>query len=191
VDIYVDSPLSVNVTAIFKRHPECFDEETSALVAAHDDPLGFNRLTYVQSKDESKRLNEIDRPCIIISASGMCEGGRVLHHLRHTLGDPRNCVLIVGFQAEGTLGKKLVDKWPRVRILGEDQEARAQVEVLNGFSAHADRNEILSFLRGFDQGLGHVILVHGEEKQAASLAEAVKGLRIPVEVPAYGSTIEL
>jgi len=183
VPIYVDSPLSVNVTNIFKMHPECFDKETRLQIENHHDPFGFGRLTYVQTVEESKRLNETKGPCIIISASGMCEGGRVLHHLRNSLGDSRNMVLIVGFQAQGTLGKRLVEKEPTVRIFGEEQEVRAEVKVLNGYSAHADRNDLLGFAENMKEGVGKIILVHGEEVQSQSLADAFRQKGKDVLVP--------
>jgi len=191
VPIYVDSPLSVNVTGIFKLHPECFDAETRAMITNHDDPFGFGRLTYVTNSEDSKKLNAMKEPAIIISASGMCEAGRILHHLRNSVEDTRNAVLIVGFQAEGTLGKKLVDKWPSVRIFGEEHQVRAQVEVLNGFSAHAGKDELLDFIQKAKNGFGQVTLVHGEEKQSLAFAQSLKELGHKVEVPVYGQSMEL
>jgi metallo-beta-lactamase family protein len=191
VPIYVDSPLSTNVTGIFKLHPECFDAETRAMVTEHLDPFGFGRLTYVTNSEDSKKLNSLKEPAIIISASGMCEAGRILHHLRNSVGDPRNAVLIVGFQAEGTLGRKLVEKWPSVRIFGEEHQVKAQVEVLNGFSAHADKNELLGFVQQAKGGFGQVILIHGEEKQSLIFAQGLKDLNYKVEVPVAGQSMEL
>lgn len=189
--IYVDSPLSVNVTNIFKMHPECFDKETRVQVENHHDPFGFGRLSYIHTVEESKRLNEAAGPCIIISASGMCEGGRVLHHLRNSLGDSRNMVLIVGFQAYGTLGRRLVDKEPVVKIFGEDQNVRAEIRVLNGFSAHADRNDLLGFVGNMKEGSGRVLLVHGEEAQSQSLAQALRESGKDVVVPDPEQSMEL
>ncbi len=191
IPIYVDSPLSVNVTNVFKMHPECFDKETREQITNHHDPFGFGRLTYVLTAEDSKKLNNTDAPCIIISASGMCEGGRVLHHLRNSLGDPRNMILIVGFQAQGTLGKRLVDKSPSVKILGEEQDVRAEIKVLNGFSAHADRSDLLNFVGNMKEGAGKIILVHGEETQSQSLGEAFKGKGREVLVPDPGQKLEL
>jgi len=191
VPIYVDSPLSTNVTGIFKLHPECFDTETRAMITNHDDPFGFGRLTYVTNAEDSKKLNFLKEPAIIISASGMCEAGRILHHLRNSVGDPRNAVLIVGFQAEGTLGKKLVDKWPSVRIFGEEHQVKAQVEVLNGFSAHADKNELQGFVQQAKNGFRQIILIHGEEKQSLIFAQGLKDLDHKVEVPVPGQSMEL
>lgn len=191
VPIYVDSPLSINVTGIFKLHPECYDAETREMISNREEPFGFGRLTYVMASGDSKKLNTMKEPAIIISASGMCEAGRILHHLRNSVGDPKNAVLIVGFQAEGTLGKKLVDKWPSVRIFGEEHQVKAQVEVLNGFSAHADKNELLGFVQQAQEGFGQIILIHGEEKQSLSFAQELKGLNYKVEVPVSGQTMEL
>jgi metallo-beta-lactamase family protein len=191
IPIYVDSPLSINVTDIFRMHPECFDRETRALVDNHSDPFGFSRLTYVRKVQDSKKLNETAGPCLIISASGMCEGGRVLHHLRNSVGDPRNMILIVGFQAQGTLGKRLVDKAPMVRIFGEEHQVRAEVQVLNGFSAHADRDDLLSFVAKMNEGPGRVLLVHGEESQSQSLAQALREKGREVMVPDPGQSVEL
>jgi len=189
--IYVDSPLSVNVTNIFRMHPECFDKETRRQIENHHDPFGFSRLTYVLTAEDSKKLNKTDDPCIIISASGMCEGGRVLHHLRNSLGDPRNMVLIVGFQAQGTLGKRLVDESPSVRIFGEEQDVRAEIKVLNGFSAHADRNDLIDFVDNMKGGAGKVFLVHGEEAQSQSLAQALRETGREVLVPDPEQKLEL
>ena len=191
IPIFVDSPLSINVTALFRIHQECWDDEYRAMMDGHDDPLGFSRLTYIMTKEESIALNDFDKPCIIISASGMCEGGRVLHHLKNSVGDPKNMVLIVGFQAQGTLGKRLVDRQTPVRIFGVPQEVKAEVQVLNGFSAHADHDEIMAYVRGFSGGLGTVIMVHGEESQSLALAESVKQLDLPVIVPTLGQELAL
>jgi metallo-beta-lactamase family protein len=176
---YVDSPLSLNATEIFKRHPECYDEETKHLIDEHEDPFGFARLQYIRSVEESKALNEQEGPMIIISASGMCEGGRVLHHLANTIGDPRNTILIVGFQAEGTLGKKLVDQETRVKIYGEEYQRRARVAVLNGFSAHADRNDLMGFVSGMKRKPGRIFVVHGNEEQSQALEEGLRSLGLP------------
>jgi metallo-beta-lactamase family protein len=178
IPTYVDSPLSLNATEIFKRHPECYDEETKHLLNQHEDPFGFARLKYIRSVEESKALNEQEGPMIIISASGMCEGGRILHHLANTIGDPRNTILIVGFQAEGTLGKKLVDQETRVKIYGEEYQRRAPVVVLNGFSAHADRNDLLGFVSGMKRKPGRIFVVHGNEEQSQALEEGLVELGV-------------
>ena len=146
--VYVDSPLATNITEIFRQHPECFDEETEQLLMQDGggDPFGFYMLKYTHSTEESKKLNDIRRPAIIISASGMCEGGRVLHHLRRNIGDPKTTVLFVGFQAENTLGRKLLRGDKTARIYGEEYQVRARMEAIDGYSAHADEGELLDFI---------------------------------------------
>ncbi len=187
--VYVDSPLSVNVTAVFRRHPECFDDETRAIVQSHDhnDPFGFDRLIYIQTLEQSKELNDRRGPFIVIAASGMCEAGRIVHHLANSVGDPRNMILIVGYQAEHTLGKRLVMKEPVVNIFGEPHELKAEVVVLNSFSGHADRNELLSYLGNFSRRLKQVFLVHGDPDQAEKLADGLRGIGFTgVSVPSRG-----
>ena len=175
--VYVDSPLSVNVTAVFRQHPECYDDETLAVLHAreHNDPFGFDRLTYIRTVDESKALNDRPGPFIVIAASGMCEAGRVVHHLANIIGDPRNMVLIVGYQAENTLGKRIVMKEPVGNIFGEPHDLRAEVVVLNSFSAHADRNELLSYLRQFPRKpLKKSFVVHGDPDQSEKFGDALR-----------------
>ncbi|MFM7840332.1 MAG: MBL fold metallo-hydrolase RNA specificity domain-containing protein, partial [Nitrospira sp.] len=142
---------------------------------------------------DSKKLNEMKGPCMIIAASGMCEGGRVLHHLKHAIQDPSNVIVIVGFQAEHTLGRKLVENWDVVPIFGIPIPRRAQVERFNGLSAHADRNDLLAYVRAITPKPGKVFVVHGEEKQAGSLAAAIQAEHpsIRVIVPYQGSTYEI
>lgn len=195
IPMFVDSPLSTNVTAVFRKHPECFDEETLAILnsAENNDPFGFERLTYIRTVEESKALNDRSGPFVVISASGMCEAGRVVHHLANTIGDPRNMVLIVGYQAENTLGKRLVMKEPTVNIFGEPHDLRAEVVVLNSFSAHADRNELLKYFRRFPRRpLKKSFIVHGDpdqcEKFAAALQEEGFG---PTVIPSRGNRITL
>jgi len=190
IPVFVDSPLSVNVTDVFRKHTECFDEETEAILnaPADNDPFGFGRLTYIRNVEESKSLNDRPGPFVVIAASGMCETGRIVHHLANTVSDPRAIILIVGFQAENTLGKKLVLKEPVVNIFGEPHELKAEVVVLNSFSAHADRNEILTYVHQFDaHAMKHVFLVHGDLDQADKLSEGVleSGFRT-VSIPVRG-----
>ena len=190
VPIYVDSPLAVNVTDVFRRHPECYDQELRAFIVQdrHPDPFGFDRLRYVRTVEESKALNDLRGPAVIISASGMCEGGRVQHHLKHTIGDPHNAVLIVGWQAPHTLGRRLVERQPRVRIFGEEIPLRARVEVINGYSAHADRAGLLGWVKPIAQGLGRAFAVHGDPGPAAALADELRRLGVrEVAVPEPGS----
>jgi metallo-beta-lactamase family protein len=175
--VYVDSPLSVNVTDVFRKHPECFDDETRSILSSphNRDPFGFERLTYIRNVEESKELNDRPGPFIVIAASGMCEAGRIVHHLANGVGDPRNMILIVGYQAENTLGKKLVMREPVVNVFGEPHELRAEVVVLNSFSAHADRNEILHYVNEFDaKRVRSVFLVHGDPDQAERLSSGLQ-----------------
>jgi metallo-beta-lactamase family protein len=193
VPVYVDSPLAVNATDVFKKHPECFDAETWEHLNRHHDPFGFNRLTYVRTVDESKKLNDRKEPCVIISASGMCEAGRILHHLRNNITDPRNTVLIVGYQAEYTLGKRLVDGDPEVKIFGEVVKRNAEVIVHNSFSAHADGAELVKYIGMFGKTqLGKIFLVHGELDRSTALKSDLdsRGYK-DVEIPSRGQTFDL
>ncbi len=192
IPIFVDSPLSVNVTEVFRRHADCFDEETRSLfLSADEDPFGFNLLRYVQNVEESKKLNEMKDPCVILSASGMAEAGRILHHLRNNIGDPKNTVLVVSFMAEHTLGRRIVERAPEVKIFGEMVPLKARVVTLNGFSAHAGRDELLDYFGGLDQRrLQKVFVVHGESPQSEALLEGIKntgmtGAMIPEEGKPY------
>jgi len=193
--IFVDSPLSVNVTEIFRLHPECYDEELHDFAERGDvsDPFGFRRLRYIRDVDDSKSLNFLREPAVIISASGMCEAGRILHHLKNNIGDARNTVLFVGFQAENTLGRKLVDGWTKVRIFGEEYSVRASIEVIDGYSAHADRSELLAYVGAVQKtGLQEVFVVHGEKASAEALADGLRAMGIAkVHVPAMGDSAVL
>lgn len=193
VPIYVDSPLAINATDIFKKHPECFDDEMRQHIIQHHDPLGLSRLVYVRTAEESKKLNDRKEPCIIISASGMCEAGRILHHLANNIGNPRNTILIVGYQAENTLGKRLVDGWEEVRIFGDIYKRRAEVVALNSFSAHADGNELLKYIGQFNASqLQKIFLVHGElERQQALLTGLIGRGYGHVEIPVRGQKFEI
>ncbi len=194
--IFVDSPLSTNVTEIFRLHPECYDQETYDFlsISGDRDPFGFYRLHYIREVHESKELNFLREPAIIISASGMCEAGRILHHLKNNIEDPCNTVLIVGWQAPHTLGRRLVERQPTVNILGGQYALNADVEVVNGFSAHADRNELLAYTAHLHAHgrLKHVFVVHGEPEAAQALAEGIRGQGVPhVLVPEPGQSVEV
>jgi metallo-beta-lactamase family protein len=186
VPIFVDSPLAVNVTQVFRAHPECFDAETYQYIQNGENPFGFKRLTYIRDASESKKLNYIQGPFIVISPSGMCEAGRVLHHLRHNVGDPRNTVLLTGYQAENTLGRKLKDGMKNVRIFGIPTEVRAEVESLDELSGHADSGELLNWMKPMTATLKRVFLVHGEPVNSRPLAEAIHaryGIKAAVAEP--------
>jgi metallo-beta-lactamase family protein len=195
IPIFVDSPLAVNVTEIFRLHSECFDEETREFIDSdeHRAPFGFRRLRYIRDVEDSKSLNFLQDSAVIISASGMCEAGRILHHLKNNIGDPANTILFVGFQAEHTLGRRILDGDEVVRIFGREHRVRAEVERIDGYSAHADRGELLAWVKGFDlKRLRNVFLVHGEEEAAFVLAEEIRRLGVrDVDVPEKGEAVEL
>lgn len=190
--IYVDSPLSVNLTTIFRQHLGLFDEETQKLfVSTHEDPFGFANLKYVQSVEESKALNNVKTPCIIIASSGMVEHGRILHHLKNNIEDHRNTLLIVGYQAVNTLGRKLVDKEKEVRIFGKPYEVRLEVKIMNAYSAHADRSDLLDYVTKV-KDLKKVILVHGEDQAAEDLKKALLDNGVTdVTIPNFGDELLL
>jgi len=190
--VFVDSPLAVNTTEVFQKHKECYDEETERFLHDGKDPFGFKRLRYIRDVADSKALNDLKGPMVIISASGMCEAGRILHHLKNNIEDPRNTVLITGFQAENTLGRKIVDKLPEVNIFGEPYRLRAEVVKLNELSGHADQQELLEWMKPMMTTVKKVFLVHGEVKAQVVLAEKIRE-RYKVEVtnPARGESFEL
>jgi metallo-beta-lactamase family protein len=194
--VYVDSPLAINATEVFRLHPECYDEECHRYLQLHEDPFGFYRLQYTRGVDESKAINDLREPCIIISASGMCEGGRVLHHLKNNIGDARNTVLFVGFQAANTLGRKILDGWKTVPILGEQWSVRAQIKSMDGYSAHADHDELLAYVKQVVEH-GHVqrvFCVHGDPDACESLAQGIRALGVRdlhAEAPAWKQEVEI
>ena len=192
IPIFVDSPLARNVTDVYRAHPECFNGETHAYLENHEDPFGFRRLQYIRDAEESKKLNDLHGPFVVISASGMCEQGRILHHLRNNIEDPRNTVLITGFMAQDTLGRKLVEKWPEVRIFGEPTRVRAEISSLDELSGHADQRELLDWIRPMASTLRRVFLVHGEPEQSATLAKLLKSeYNLDAVAPAPGQTFDL
>jgi metallo-beta-lactamase family protein len=192
VPIFVDSPLAANATEVFRLHPECFDKETADLLADSPDLFSGKYVRYVQSVEESKQLNSRTEPCIIIAASGMCENGRIVHHLKHNIEDPRNTVAIIGFQAPETLGRRIVEKRPEVRIHGRFWKLRAEVVVMNGFSSHADQKDFHDYLGPLAKQTAHVRLVHGDVDQAEALAKSLNsyGFR-DVAIPDRGQSVEL
>ncbi|MCC7541739.1 MAG: MBL fold metallo-hydrolase [Deltaproteobacteria bacterium] len=192
--VYVDSPLTVKITDVFKRHPDCYDHETLELLRADDSPFEFDGLRYVADVESSKQVTMEPGSSVIISASGMCESGRVLHHLKATVEDKRNTVMIVGFQAPHTLGRRIVERRPLIRIFGVERDLRAEVVVMNGFSAHADQSDLLAYAeRCRDRGpLRQVALVHGEPKAQAVLKGLLEDRRFPeVHIPAPGDRLRL
>jgi len=194
IPIYVDSPLAVDATEVFRSHPECMDRETYRIfLQNHDDPFGFNKLRYVKKTEESKELNEKTGSMIIISASGMAEGGRILHHLRHNISDEKNLILFVGYAAKHTLARKIMDGNQFVNIFGEEYEVKARFMKMDYFSGHADQQELLDYLRlNSTNTLENIFLVHGEEDMALPLKEKIlqKGYK-NVYFPASGEKINL
>lgn len=196
VPVFVDSPLAVDVTNIFRLHPEAYNEKTVLYMTEEDpdgDIFGFSRLRYVRQAEQSKELNSLREPAIIISASGMAEHGRILHHLKNNIEDPHNTVLIVGWQAPDTLGRRLVEKAETVRIFGEEYHRRSEVVVLNGFSGHADHKNLVEWAGAFKRRPEQVFLVHGEPDAAARLADSLQaevGYR-SVEIPSLHQSVAI
>lgn len=190
--IYVDSPLAVGATEVFRLHPECFNAETYRFLQDERNPFGFDGLTMIREVSHSMRLNEIKEPCVIVAASGMCEAGRILHHLKNNIEDPATTVLFVGYCAEQTLGWKIRQGHAIVNIFGEPREVRAQVETLDSFSGHADRSELLDYFARMTGPKRQVWLVHGEPEQSGPLCEELRR-RHPqgqVEVAALGQSVD-
>jgi len=193
IPIFVDSPLSVNTTAIFKLHPECFDEETISFMNKHRDPFGFEKLKYITDVEDSKKLNDIDGPVMIISASGMAEAGRIQHHLANNIGNANNIILIIGYCAEHTLGKRIVERQPEVKIFGEIFPLNAEVIVLNSFSAHADANELIDYCSKFDkEKMKNFFIVHGDEDQQIKFRDRLLAAGFgTVTIPCRGDVFSL
>ncbi|MGC8791837.1 MAG: MBL fold metallo-hydrolase RNA specificity domain-containing protein [Bryobacteraceae bacterium] len=192
IPIFLDSPLAVEITQVFRKHAELYDQDTRRYVDQGQDPFQFPRLKLIKDVAESKALNDLRGPFVIISASGMCEAGRILHHLKNNIEDPRNTVLITGFQAADTLGRKLVDKLPEVSIFGEPMRLRAEVETLNELSGHADQQELLTWMKPIVPGLKRVFLVHGEPAQAEALARAIRErYDLQAVIPTRGQSFDL
>ncbi len=191
VPIFVDSPLAIDATDVFRLHLECFDDEMRRLLLVHDDPFGFGELKYTRTVEESRALNEWNAPAIIIAASGMCEAGRVLHHLKHNIEDTRHTILFVGYQAENTLGRRLVEGARRVKIFGDEFTVRAHVHMAEGFSAHADRNELVAWVTHAQSRLQRVFVVHGDAARTQALAELLRARGLAVTIPSPSQTIEL
>ena len=189
--IFVDSPLAVDATAVFKLHPECYDDEIRAFMESPEvqNPFGFDDLTYIRKVEDSKQLNFRRDPCIIISASGMVEFGRILHHVKNRVENPNTTILITGWQAPHTLGRRLVEGAEIVKIFGEEYQRKAQVEVLNGFSGHADRDELLNWFGAMSVPPKRTFLVHGEEDSALALSGSLREtFNATVDVPVMGQS---
>ncbi len=191
IPIYVDSPLATDITQVFQRHTAYLDDQTQAHLQNADDPFGLHLVEYVRDVERSKALNAQPGPMAIIAASGMCESGRVLHHLRNNITDRRNTILIVGYMAEHTLGRRLVEQAPLVRIFGEEFPLKAEVVVLNSLSAHADQRGLLDCVRAASGHLKQIFLVHGEFDQAVQLKAHIDGTGVPCLIPDRGDTVAL
>ena len=190
--VYVDSPLAISATEIFEENMNLFDEETQELIKQGDNPLEFPGLKFTRTADESKALNELNEPCIIISASGMCEVGRIKHHLKHNIWNPNSTILSVGYQAPGTLGRKIVDGEKMVKIFGEEIAVHARIEYIEGYSGHADQELLMNFIYSFLKKPKHIFLVHGEpEGQQILKQKILEQTQIPVSIPDFGETYNL
>jgi metallo-beta-lactamase family protein len=192
IPVYVDSPLAIDATDVFRMHPDCYDSEAEELLNNHGGIFHGPEIHFVRTRDESKSVMRSGQPCIVIAASGMCEAGRILHHLRSGVDDNRNTILIAGFQAEYTLGRRIVERRQTVRILGDEVELRAEVAVLNGYSSHADAEELLQYAEPAKSRCRKMFLVHGELDQATVLAAKLhsSGHR-DVVIPAMGDTFAI
>jgi len=189
VKVYLDSPLSQKATAIYANHREVYNDEARRMLAAGKDPLAYPGLEYVGTPEESMALNETPGPMIVIAASGMCEGGRVLHHLKHCAQDPYNVILICGFQAENTLGRRIVEGRDTIKVFGEEVPLKAKVDVINALSAHADRAGLEDWISEIKDNVRHAFAVHGEPEKVAAMAELLRAQGIPNAVaPQPGQT---
>jgi len=194
IPVFVDSPLAINVTALYREHPECFDEETREFILQdpHGAALGFDHLKYTLSVEDSKAINETQGPAVIISASGMAEVGRILHHLKNNIENPRNTVLITSWMAPHTLGRRLAEGASEVRIFGENYKVKARIASIDGLSAHADQTALLKYAKATADSLKHVFLVHGESEPAAALTEKMAASGIDqVTYPALNQEVEI
>ena len=190
--VYVDSPLAISATEVFKENTELFDEKTKEEILRGDNPLEFPGLKFTRTADESKELNEDETPSIIISASGMCEVGRIKHHLKHNLWNPKSTILFVGYQAPGTLGYSIVNGAKTVKILGEEIAVNARVEYIEGYSGHADQELLMNFIYSFIKKPKHIFLVHGEPESQEVLADKIETeTKLGVTIPEFGETYEL
>ena len=188
--VYVDSPLAISATEIFKKNTDLFEEEVREEIQSGDNPLEFPGLQFTRTADESKALNESNEPSIIISASGMCEVGRIKHHLKHNLWNPNSTILFVGYQAPGTLGRNIVDGAKKVRIFGEEVAVNARVEYIEGYSGHADQEWLMNFVYSFIMKPKHIFLVHGEPSGQIELKNKImEETNIPVTIPEFGDVI--
>lgn len=192
IPIFLDSPMAIDVTEIFRRFPDCLDQETWQRIASGEPPLNFPGLRMVRTVEQSKQINSVKGPCIIMATSGMCTSGSIKHHLRQNVHDSRSTILFVGYQAEGTLGRQILDRRPEVRIHGRNYPVRAEVRQIFGFSGHADRDDLLRWLTHLQEAPRRVFLTHGDEEAAGSLAARIREQPgWPVTIPEYQQVVEL
>jgi metallo-beta-lactamase family protein len=193
IPIFVDSPLSVNATEVFRLHPECFNDQIYKFLREKENPFGMENLTYIRELAHSKKLNELKDPAIIISASGMCEAGRIRHHLANHIGNPANLVLFIGYCAESTLGAQILAKQNPVNIFGEPHQVRAQIASLDSFSGHADRNELRAYVERIGGDIRKIAVVHGEQAPALAFANTLKAMKPKAEVfaPEFRQVVEI
>jgi metallo-beta-lactamase family protein len=193
VPIFVDSPLSVNATEIYRLHPECFNDSINQFLHEKANPFGMENLTYIREVANSMKLNDLKEPAIIISASGMCEAGRIRHHLKNHIGDPKNLILFIGYCAENTLGAQIVAGKSPVNIFGEPQAVRAKVVSLDTYSGHADRNELKQYVERISGDLKKIYCIHGEESQCLAHAETLRAMKPKAEVtvPEYKQVVSV
>jgi len=192
VPVFVDSPLSSKATGVYEKHPECYDKEALGDMVEGTGPFQFRGLKYVTETEDSKKLNRRQGPAIIISASGMCEGGRILHHLKNNIEDPRNILLFVGYQAQHTLGRRIVERVSPIRIFGEEYEVNARVHTINALSAHADRNGLLEYVDPMAAGIRKTFVVHGEPESSEALAQGLRErCRAEVIIPEPGDRVRV
>ena len=192
VPVYVDSPLAISATEVFEENMDLFDEETKAYIQKGNNPLEFPGLKFTRTVEESKALNESDESCIIISASGMCDVGRIKHHLKHNIWNPKNTILFVGYQAPGTLGYSIVNGAKKIKLFGEEVAVNARIEYIEGYSGHADQEGLLNFIYSFLKKPKHIFLLHGEpEGQEVLKNKILETTNLPVSIPSFGETYEL
>ena len=192
VPVYVDSPLAISATEIFKQNMDLFEDEIQEEIENGDNPLEFKGLKFTQTAEESKALNESQEPAIIISASGMCDVGRIKHHLKHNIWNPKSTILFVGYQAPGTLGYSIVNGAKKVTIFGEEFAVNARIEYIEGYSGHADQEWLMNFIYSFITKPKHIFLVHGEPESTEVLRNKIlEETGIGVAIPEFGETYEL
>jgi metallo-beta-lactamase family protein len=192
IPVYLDSPLAIAVTKIFRRHPQCFDDEMNGLLASGQDPLSLPNLIFTETPEESQEINRVRGPAIIIAGSGMCNAGRIKHHLKHNLWRPGASIVFVGYQAEGTPGRLIVDGAKQIRLFGEPVAVKAKVYTIGGFSAHADQRELIEWMANFRNPNLQVFVIHGEEKASLAFAKTVRDrLHLAARVPTWMETLTL